>query len=415
MNDSKRLEMVWRWPRPAFVLLLGMVLGMGMGRPSDWPDAVACASSKNAASLRLMSEAWNAIYRHYVDRSALRSKELAYGAIEGMVDALGDTGHSTFLTPVMVKRLEETKEGRLQGIGVEVEMKGGQVVVVAPIDGSPAARAGLRHGDVIVKVDGRDIGNLPLSQTVTWITGKPGTTVKLTIADARSGATQEVAIVRAAIRLQSVTWNRLPGTSVAHLRIASFEEGTGQDVRKALTEIQREATSGIVLDLRNNPGGILDSAIQVASQFLKSGNVLLARDADGQTKPMPVEKGGVAPEVPLVVLVNGGSASGAEIVAGALRDAHRAALVGQTTFGTGTVLREFPLSDGSALLLAVQEWLTPSGHSFWHKGIAPDAAVALPAEAEMLVPHREQGLTSDQLQSSGDTQLLRGLAILTKQ
>jgi carboxyl-terminal processing protease len=186
-------------------------------------------------------------------------------------------------------------------------------------------------------------------------------------------------------------------------------------LRKVLATIREEQFHGLILDLRNNPGGLLNEAIGVASQFLQGGNVLLERDSSGTTTPMPVKSGGLLPRLPLVVLVNVGSASAAEVVAGALRDAHRALLVGETTFGTGTVLKEFPLSDGSALLLAVGEWLTPAGHTIWHKGIAPDVEVSLPQAASPLLPTMIREMTGERLKKSGDTQLLRALAIVMRE
>jgi carboxyl-terminal processing protease len=349
-----------------------------------------------------------------VDRTALNATNLTYGAIGGLVDALGDTGHSTFLSPAMVRRLKEAQRGRLQGIGVEIRMKAGHLVVVAPLDGSPAQRAGLRPGDIIIKVDGRDITDLPLDQVVARITGPQGTRVNLTVLDPHSGRTRQSSIERAALQVHSVSWRQLPGTTVAHVRLASFEEGAAKDLRMALADIEHDHLAGVVLDLRNNPGGLLKEAVSSASQFLPGGNVLLVKDAQGRVEPVPVEKGGAATNIPMVALINGGTASGAEIVAGALRDANRATLVGETTFGTGTVLEQFPLSGGSALLLAVEEWLTPSGHTFWHKGIAPGVVVALPPDADILLPEAELDTTATQLQASGDAQLLRALALLSK-
>jgi len=391
---------------------LGLAVGLWGGVNLDRVALAGWSSSRPAGDFRLMAQAWNQIQLHYVDRTALNSTTITYGAIGGMVDALGDTGHSTFLSPPMVKQLKQAQRGELKGIGVEIQMKQGHVVVVAPLDGSPAQRANLRPGDIILKVDGRDVTDLPVNQVVARITGPPGTSVRLTILNPRSGRTRECSIERASLELHSVSWRQLPGSTVAHLRIASFEDKTAKDLRKALTEMEHEPLEGVILDLRNNPGGILGQAVAAASQFLAGGNVLLVKDAQGRVKPVPVEAGGVATNVPMVVLINSGSASGAEIVAGALRDAHRATLLGEVTFGTGTVLGEFPLSDGSALLLAVQEWLTPSGHSFWHKGIAPDVAVPMPLNSEILLPEAEQGMNAAQLQTSGDTQLLRALALL---
>jgi carboxyl-terminal processing protease len=192
-----------------------------------------------------------------------------------------------------------------------------------------------------------------------------------------------------------------------------FSDGVGKEARKALLAMQKEGAKGVILDLRNDPGGAVEEAVAVASEFLSGGNVFLERDAQGKITPEPVIAGGVATNLPLVVLINGGSASASEIVAGAMRDAHRAVLVGTNTFGTGTVLQNFPLADGSSLLLAVAEWLTPSGRSFWHKGIKPDAAVASSTNSPPLRPDDAAKFTAETLQDCGDAQLLKALALLS--
>jgi carboxyl-terminal processing protease len=236
----------------------------------------------------------------------------------------------------------------------------------------------------------------------------------LTVEDPRSNRTRQVTVTRASIKLHEVTWHRLPGTDIVHVRIATFDSGVTKDLRKALQEAsQKQDVKGIILDLRNDPGGLLEEAIGVASQFLKEGPIVLTKDAKGEITRMLAEPDGQATEVPLAVLVNQGSASAAEIVAGALRDTDRAPLIGETTFGTGTVLQQFMLSDGSALLLAVGEWLTPKGQSFWHKGITPQYAVTLPAEINPLVPSEENGMTPEQLSASDDRQLLTALRLLS--
>jgi len=361
---------------------------------------------------RLMAEAWNTIERIYVDRKAVNPQSMTYGAISGMVNALGDTGHSRFLTPEMVKQERNITKGTFEGIGAEVQMKNNQVVIVAPLDGSPAQQAGLKPGDIILKVNDKDVSGLPLEQVVGQILGPPGTSVKLTTLQPSTGRSSDITIVRARITLHNVTWAHVPGTTVADLRIATFSKGVTKDLRKALIDLQQEGITGLILDLRNNPGGLFDEAVGTASQFLRSGNVLLEKDAMGRITPVPVGSGGVALAVPMVVLINGGTSSGAEIVAGALQDAHRATLVGEKTFGTGTVLQSFPLSDGSALMLAIKEWLTPDGHLIWHKGISPDVVVPLPEQVSPLTPEKEKGLTEEQLRASGDTQLLRALDLL---
>ena len=220
------------------------------------------------------------------------------------------------------------------------------------MDGSPAQKAGLRPSDIILKVDGESVAGLPLDQVVSRILGPAGTSVVLTIMDPDTGRTRDVTIVRAHIKIQNVTWQRLPGTTVAHVRIAAFSQGVTEDLRGALEDI------------------------------------------------------------PLVVLINGGTASAAEIVAGALQDAQRATLVGETTFGTGTVLNEFRLSDGSALLLATEEWLTPGGRVIWHQGISPDKMVSLSSGVAPLLPEAEREMTAAQLQASEDAQLLQALELL---
>jgi len=363
-------------------------------------------------NIGLIEEAWNIVEKNYVDRTALKPTQMTYGAISGMVDSLGDTGHSTFLSPEMVKEEQNFTQGQFEGVGLEIQNKDGKIVIVAPIDGSPAQKAGLHAGDIILKVNGVDVSGLPVGQVANQVLGPAGTQVTLTIQDPNTAETHDVTIQRAQINLQNVTWHMLPGTTIAHLRLAGFSQGVTQDLQQALQEIQAQGGTGLILDLRNNPGGLLSEAVGVASQFLTEGNVLLVKNAQGEVKPLPVETGGVAPTIPMVVLINGGTASAAEIVSGALQDAHRAELVGETTFGTGTVLNEFPLSDGSALSLAIEEWLTPNGGSIWHHGISPDIQVSLPANITPLVPEAEQGLTSNQLTASGDDQLLRAVEIL---
>jgi carboxyl-terminal processing protease len=367
------------------------------------------------SDFQLMAEAWNTIQQFYVDRSALKPRPLTYGAISGMVDALGDTGHSTFLTPEMIKEEQEYTKGRYTGIGAEIKVKEGHVVIVAPLDGSPAQKAGLRPGEIIIDVNGQDIAGLSLFQVVKRISGPVGTPVTLTMMDPTTGSRRNVTLVRASIAVNNVTWHHLPGTNVTHVRIGGFSAGVTQALHKALKEIQDMKMKGIILDLRNDPGGLLDEAVGSASQFLESGNVLLEKNVKGEVSPIPVQAGGIAVQTPLVVLVNRGTASAAEIVAGALQDAGRAVLIGEKTFGTGTVLEKFNLSDGSALLLAVEEWLTPDGNTIWHKGISPNLAVSLAPGVFPLFPQEEQGMTMDQVRASRDEQLLRAMELLARQ
>jgi carboxyl-terminal processing protease len=397
-----------------FILGLGFTSGILADRYLFTPAIASASSSSETNKLDLVDQAYQIIQQNYVDRDAIQQPQLAYGAISGMVDALGDTGHSRFLTPEMVKAENNFTQGNFEGIGAQVMLKNGQVVVVAPIDGSPALAAGVKAGDIFIKVDGVDLTGLSLNDVVTRVLGPAGTKVTITLQDPQTGVLRDVTITRAKINLQNVTWSMLPGTSIAHLRIAAFSQGVTKDLQAALKQIQAQAATGIILDLRNDPGGLLDEAIGVGSQFLGDGNVLLVKNAQGQEQAIPVKPGGLAVNIPLVVLVNQGTASAAEIVAGAIQDAHRGTLIGYTTFGTGTVLNHFSLADGSEILLATEEWLTPNGRTIWHQGIVPDESVSLPAEGTPLVPAMEKAMTASELQKSLDVQLLHAIDILGK-
>ena len=362
--------------RLTFAALLGLVLS-AITTGVFLEKHVLAATAK--PDLAVIAQAWNLIEANYVDRAAIRPERMAHAAIGGIVDSLGDTGHSVFLTPQMAREDSEEMRGRFPGIGAEVQMRDKQVVVVAPLDGSPAQKAGLRAGDIVFKVDGKDVAGETLEQVVRSIRGPVGTTVVLSVRNPQSDRARQLAMVRAVIRVRSVSWNFLPDTRVADLRIAAFSKGTAVDLRKALADARAAGARALVLDLRDDPGGLLDQAVAAAGEFLPGGNALLEKDAHGDVQPVAVNPAKDRTTLPLVVLVDGGTASAAEILTGALQDAGRAVVVGDKTFGTGTVLNEFHLADGSALMLAVLEWLTPNGHTIWHKGIAPNVPVALGA------------------------------------
>jgi len=360
----------------------------------------------------LMAEAWNTIQNYYVDRSALDHNRLRYGAISGMTNSLGDTGHTVFLTPDMNREQQKLTKGNYKGVGIEITLKEGQVVIVAALDGSPAQKAGLHSGEIIKMVDDRQVSAFTLAQVGMLVSGPLGTHVKLTILDPATNTTSVVTLTRASIKVKNVRWALLPSTGAAHLRIAVFSKRVTDDLNRALEDIRRKGIKSIILDLRDDPGGVLEEAVGCTSQFLKRGNVLLEKDAAGIIRPVPVKPGGIATDIPLIVIVNGGSASAAEIMAGALKDAGRAELVGVKTFGTGTVLQQFTLSDGSALMLAVEEWLTPDGHTIWHKGIAPNYVVGLRPNVLPLFPGDEKEKTLSGIKANGDIQLLTAIKLI---
>ncbi len=373
----------------------------------------AQASQKTQSlDMNLINQAYDIIQKNYADRETLNSDNMTYSAISGMVDSLGDTGHSRFLTPQMVVSENRSLSGSYEGIGAIMEMKNGKPTVLAPMDNSPAQKAGLRPGDVLVSVNDVSVDGKTLDDVVNMVLGPAGTQVKITIQRPDTGDIKTFTITRAKIINQSISWVMLPGTKIAHLRIASFSTNTARDLTNALNDIKSQGAQGIILDLRNNPGGYVNEAVGTVSQFLSSGDVFQEKDAQGNVTTVPVKSGGVATDIPMVVLINEGTASAAEITAGALQDYGRAQLIGVTTFGTGTVLLNFPLSDGSALLLATSQWLTPKGRVIWHKGIAPDIQEQLPTDVSPSIPILERDMTADQVQKSTDVQLVKALQVL---
>ncbi len=409
------------WPKPwqaisrALLVVLALViaafaLGVSLERSGVLPGASQAPAADHEFDTFL--QAWNLVQDDYVDRSAVDSTRMAYAAISAMLDTLGDVGHTRFLSPAALKEEQDLLAGNLEGIGAEVTIENGQPTIVAPIPGAPAQKAGLRPADVIQKVNGQSVAGSTLDQVLSLIRGPAGTTVTLTVLHKGDTTPADISIVRAKITVPSVSWALLPGTSVAHVLVQQLAEHATDELVAALNDAREKGGTAIVLDLRNDPGGLRDESVGVASQFLKEGNVLLEQDATGQRTAFPVRPDGVAVDIPLVVLVNAGTASAAEIVAGAVQDQQRAPLVGETTFGTGTVLSTFQLSDGSAILLGTSEWFTPNGRQIWHHGIVPDVPIALPAGAVPLTPDDEAQLTPVDLQASQDTQLLRALAEL---
>jgi carboxyl-terminal processing protease len=372
----------------------------------------AAGGGRVVLDFALIHEAWDVVQKNYVDRPALDKEELTWGAIDGMVNALGDTGHTRFLSPDMVKEEQSFLKGSYVGVGLQIEMRDGRATIVAPMDNSPAARAGLRPGEAIVKVDGEGVEDLTIDEVANHIMGPVGTTVTLTVLEPKRGSTREVPLVRAEIKVTNVSWQMIPGGTVADLRISAFSAGVTGKVRTALQEAVARGATAAVLDLRNNPGGQLDEAIGVASQFLKDGTVLIEQDAQGTRHEDRVRSGGVATELPVVVLINNGTASAAEIVAGALQGPKRASVTGETSFGTGTVLQMFRLSDGSELLVAVGEWLTPQGQTIWHKGITPDTPIAMGKDLDLLVPAQLKDMSRDAFLGSPDLQLVKSVQML---
>ncbi len=345
----------------------------------------AALQESDRESLELYAEALDVVRDEYVDQGAIDPEKQTHGAIEGMLDTLGDEGHTRFLTPQEREQNQEGLSGTYVGIGVQLEPREDDVVITAPIEGSPAERAGVEPGDVVVGVDGESVRDEDISGIVSKVKGPEGTKVKLTVS--RNGNERVFQLRRAEIDSPVVTWARIPGTDVAHVLLSAFSDDAAEELRATFEEAKGAGARRFVLDLRDNPGGRLDQAVEVAGFFLEPGSVAYIRkDASGRREEIEVEGEPGLTEAPLVVLVNDGSASSSEIVSGALRDNDRAAVVGQTTFGTGTVLSEFELDDGSSVLLGVAEWLTPDGDFIRETGIEPDVKVGQGKGDEALSP-----------------------------
>jgi len=376
----------------------GATIGPGVSVPPDAP-----------ADIGLLWEAIDIIRDNYVDRSVLEpTSNLTYGMLDGLVRALGDAGHSGFMTPDQVRQASEDLSGSFSGIGAFLGERGGAPIIVSVISGSPADRAGLRSGDAIIEIDGRAAEELSVEEVVTLVRGPAGSTVRVTVIHPGEATPVEVPIERDVIEVPPVDWAMVPGTHAAMIRIIQFSEGTVDQLQTAVAEAKAAGATSIVLDLRNDPGGLVDEAVGVVSTFVPEGVAYIREDADGERIPVKV-RDEPRTDLPMTVLVDFGSASSAEIVTGALQDQDRAKAIGSRTYGTGTVLNEFSLSDGSAIRLGVEQWLTPKGRHIFPAGIEPDIEVELDPEDLPLEPVDLEGMTVAQLLESGDAQLLRAL------
>jgi carboxyl-terminal processing protease len=395
------------------ILLISVTFGTGVivGRSSWFGPAVVRAQDR-PTEFAVFWQVWELAHDNFIDKDALNAQALTYGAINGLIDALGDDGHTRFLTPEEVERQRANISGSFFGIGAQVGLEDNLPVIVAPFDGSPAQQAGLRAGDLIIEVDGEDVTGLSLNETVDRIRGEKGTTVVLTIHRPKTSESLEFEIVRDEIKVPAATWAIIPGTDVGLIRMSQFSANLDDNIKQAVAELEAAGATKLIIDVRNNPGGLLEQAVDVTSEFLSEGNVLVQEDADGSRKPFPVRSGGVAQEIPLAVLINRGTASSSEIFAGAIQDHERGPVIGENTFGTGTVLRPFDLDDGSALLLGTSQWLTAEGRLIRKVGIKPDVPVELPVGATILTPDGLSELTVADLLSTEDSQLLQALESL---
>lgn len=420
----RRAPRAKRHPLRATVITLLIVLSFTAGAGIDrvgWLGGNGAAADTSFTSIpefQTLEETYSAIRAHYVDSKDISDAQLLYGAATGMVNALGDNGHSTFLDPEQAKQTEQELNGQLIGIGIYVDSTGDQPVVIAPLPGSPAEKAGLKAGDIIVAIDGQPTRETDATTWTSAIRGKAGTPVKLTIKHAGATTTEDVTVERAEIKVDPVAWRMLPD-GIAWIQLSEFSTGAGNQIEKALADAKAAGAKGVILDLRNNPGGYVSEANKVASQFMPKGSVLFKEtDASGQSSDFQTSgTGGQWLNGPLVVLINGNSASAAEIVSASLRDNKRATLIGETTAGMGTVLVPFDLNDGSQAVLGVSIFVAPSGQQIWKKGVQPTTEVGLKSGVQPSLTQQFSGtdVSLAQLKSSDDQQLLAGFERVSRQ
>ncbi|MEJ5339558.1 MAG: S41 family peptidase [Aquificaceae bacterium] len=362
---------------------------------------------------RMFTDVFRTVKENYVGET--NTKDLIYGALNGMLKSLDP--FSAFFTPEQYREFRQETEGEFGGVGIEIGMDKGRPIVISPIEGTPAFRAGIRSGDIILEIDGEDTSNMNLMDVVRRIRGKPGTKVNLTIMRRGADRPIKVELERAVIKVESVKWTKLQ--DVGYIRLSQFTDGAGKEVEKAIRNLTSQGVKGIVLDLRNDPGGLLTEAINVSELFLKEGKlVVYTKTKNGEVNRYFSRKKPVLPEnVPLVVLINRGSASASEIVAGALQDHKRAVLVGERSFGKASVQNIIPLEDGSAIKLTVAHYYTPLGRLIDKKGIQPDIEVKVSEEQEeklqeTIRQRRLQGASGLILEPELDPQLKKAVEVI---
>lgn len=318
-------------------------------------------------------EVWGLVQTHYFEQP-LDDKQLMEGALEGMLSALGDP-NTRYLSPEAEARAREGMAGEFEGIGAEITIENGNLTIVSPIEGSPAEAAGLLPGDILRAADGVDLTGLDIMEAARLVRGPAGTSVTLTVE--RRGETFLIEVVRDVIRVPSVRGELLE-ENIAYVRLTQFGNETAADLQTLLETLMPQNPRGLILDLRRNPGGGLDTAVGVADQFLDEGVVLVERFGDGRERVFNATDKGLAQEIPLVVLIDAGSASASEVLAGAVRDRGRGILIGQTTFGKGTIQTWRPLSNGGGVRITIARWLTPNEIWVNEGGLAPDYFIPLP-------------------------------------
>ncbi|MEK7603707.1 MAG: S41 family peptidase [Patescibacteria group bacterium] len=404
------------------ILILAIVMGTGFAGGVFFERSNGAAGNPvkillnkdlgqpDSVDFSLFWDSWNSLHNKYVDQNALDTQKLLYGAIQGMVDSVGDP-YTVFFEPPQSKKFQEEISGSFGGIGIEIGKREGILTIIAPIKNTPAYKAGLQAGDKIMEIDGKTTSDLSIEEAVNLIRGKRGMPVVLTVTSNGADA-REVKIIRDTIKIPTVEWQMLEsnGKKVAYLQLFTFNQNIDSEFKKAAQEILNSEAERLIIDLRNNPGGLLDSAVNIAGWFLDKDQIVTVEAfGNGSKNEFKSSGNGSLKIYPTAIIINGGSASASEILAGALRDNKGIKLVGEKTFGKGSVQELEKFKDGSSLKITIAKWLTPSGTSISDKGIEPDIKVLLPKE------EIEKGKLDFKLGEPGkDPQLDKAIDLLTK-
>lgn len=345
---------------------------------------------------KLFWDTWDLLSRSYLDKKAIDPNKLFFGAVSGMVSAVGDP-YTVFLPPEQQKFSKEELNGTFEGVGIQLGFnKDKRLVVIAPLEGTPAKRAGIKPQDLIVKINDKDTTNMTLPEAVNLIRGPKGTQINLTIFREGDSDTRSVNMTRDNILVKSVEASYKKtnsGKEVAVIKLSRFGERTKEEWNEAVSEVLAKNPQAVILDLRNNPGGFLDGAVFIASEFLEGGDVVLQENSEGQRTAFKVTRAGKLTQIPMGVLINKGSASASEIVAGAIQDRGRGKLVGEKSFGKGTIQEAQDLERGTGIHITVAKWLTPNGR--WvndTQGLDPDVKIDMDKEDSTKDPQLEKAL-----------------------
>ncbi|PIU33184.1 peptidase S41 [Candidatus Woesebacteria bacterium CG_4_10_14_0_2_um_filter_39_14] len=341
---------------------------------------------KQDVDFALFWDVWDRLEKDYLEKEDINPAQMVFGAIQGMVASLGDP-YTVFLKPPENKEVKDDLNGSFEGVGIQLGYKDDQLAVIAPLKGTPADKAGVKAGDLILKINEESVSGLSADEAAQKIRGPKGSTVKLTLIHSGEKESYEVGIIRETIIVSSVEVDFLSsnGQTVAHLKLLKFGDRTAEEWGKAVNQIidHQPQVAGVVLDLRNNPGGYLTGSVFIASEFLSSGIIVQQEQASGFKETYSVDRQGKLLTQPLVVLINEGSASASEIVAGSLRDHQRAEIVGAKSFGKGTIQEAEDLAGGAGLHITTARWLLPSGESINEVGLKPDVEVKDDSQTEI--------------------------------